>query len=40
MYHLEGEKNAEMATLRGDTTKQLTSNTEVDAEVQRYRVKN
>lgn len=26
LYHIEGEKNAELATLRGDTSKQLASN--------------
>jgi hypothetical protein len=40
LYHQEGEKNAELATLRGDTSKQLTSNQEFEAEIEKYKVKN
>lgn len=40
MHHVEGEKNAELATLRGDTSKQLTSNKEFEGEIQSYRVNN
>eukprot|EP00347_Sterkiella_histriomuscorum_P024325 403331522 len=40
LYHVEGEKNAELATLRGDTSKQLTSNTQLEAEIQEYKQNN
>jgi hypothetical protein len=33
LHHEEGEKNAELATLRGDTSKQLTSNKEFEGEI-------
>jgi hypothetical protein len=34
---LEGEKNAELASLRGDTTKQMTSNQDLEAEIERMK---
>ena len=40
LYHVEGEKNADIATLRGDTSKQLTSNEEFVAEIEKYKIKN
>ena len=36
LYHVEGEKNAELAGLRGDTSKQLTSNNQFDGEISEY----
>lgn len=30
LYHQEGERNAELTTLRGDTSKQLASNNEFE----------
>jgi predicted nucleic acid-binding Zn-ribbon protein len=37
LHYLEGEKNAELAALRGDTTKQLTYNQELEAEIERLK---
>lgn len=37
LYHLEGEKNAELASLRGDTTKQLTNNQDLEGEIERMK---
>ena len=40
MHHVEGEKNAELATLRGDTSKQLESNKQFEGDIQSFRVQN
>ncbi len=37
LHYIEGEKNAELAALRGDTTKQLTYNQELEAEIERMK---
>lgn len=37
MHYMEGEKSAELAALRGDTTKQLTYNQELEAEIERMK---
>lgn len=37
LYHVEGEKNAELATLRGDTSKQLSINQDLEAEIERIK---
>ena len=37
LHYMEGEKNAELAALRGDTTKQLTYNQELEAEIERMK---
>ena len=40
MHHLEGEKNAELAHLRGDTTKQMTNNQDMEGEIERVKQSN
>ena len=40
MYHVEGETNAELAALRGDTSKQLANNQEYEGEVERFKQSN
>ncbi len=40
LHHLEGEKTADLAQLRGDTSKQLESNQELEAEIERLRFGN
>ena len=37
LHHQEGERNAELALLRGDTTKQLAINQDFEAEIERVR---
>lgn len=37
LYHVEGEKNAELAALRGDTSKQLSINQDLEAEIERIK---
>ena len=37
---MEGEKNAELANLRGDTSKQLASNQEFEREIENYKQHN
>ena len=40
LYHIEGERNAELAMLRGNTSKQLASNQEFEAEIERMKQAN
>ena len=40
LYHMAGERNAELAQLRGETTKQMTANQEMEVEIERYKQAN
>lgn len=40
LYHMEGEKSAELAALRGDTSKQLANNSEFESLIERIRAAN
>lgn len=40
LYHVEGEKNAELTNLRGDTSKQLASNQEFQREIEKFKQTN
>ena len=40
LYHLEGEKSAELATLRGDTSKQMAANQEFEGQIELMRAAN
>ena len=37
---MEGEKSAELAALRGDTSKQLANNSEFESQIERIRAAN
>ena len=40
LYHMAGERNAELAQLRGETTKTMTANQDMEGEIERYKQSN
>lgn len=40
LHHVEGERNADLAGLRGDTSKQLAANQDCEAEIERIKQAN
>ena len=40
LYHMAGERNAELAQLRGETTKTMTANLNMEGEIERYKQSN